>query len=58
MRKLLQLISIVALIATLVPAVMFMNGSIDLDMVKTLMTIATFVWFIVTPFWMGREQKS
>jgi len=58
MRKLLQLISIVALIATLVPAVMFMNGSIDLDMVKTLMTIATFVWFIVTPFWMGREQKA
>jgi len=58
MRKLLQLISIVALIATLVPAVMFMNDSIDLDMVKTTMTIATFMWFIVTPFWMGREQKA
>jgi len=58
MRKLLQLLSVVALIATLVPAVLFMNDTIDLDKVKTLMTIATFVWFIATPFWMGREQKA
>ena len=58
MRKLLQLLSFVALIGTIVPAVMFMNGTIELDMVKTYMTSGAVLWFAVTPFWMGREANG
>ena len=58
MRKILQLLSCIALVVTLTPAIMFMAGSMELDMVKTLMTSGTILWFIVTPFWMGREQTA
>ena len=58
MRKALQLISLLALVMTIVPSVMFIRGSIDLENVKTLMFGTALVWFVVTPFWMGREKSE
>ena len=58
MRKGLQVISLLALLMTVVPPVMFLAGSIELDIVKLLMSIAAVVWFIVTPFWMGKKRST
>jgi hypothetical protein len=62
LRTILQIISWVAAIATVVPAfVYFVKGDPNvpahLDNVKTAMLISTIVWFVVTPMWMGREKK-
>ncbi|QEG37668.1 hypothetical protein [Bythopirellula goksoeyrii] len=58
MRKLLQLVSAAALIATIVPSVMFLTGSLDLSQTKLAMLIATIVWFIATPLWMGQPPEQ
>ncbi len=56
MRIGLPIVSYIALGLTVVPSVMFLMGTVELDSVKLLMLIATVVWFVVTPFWMGREK--
>jgi len=58
MRKILILVSLLALALTIGPPALFLAGHMDLDTVKILMLIATVAWFVVTPFWMGREKKA
>ena len=55
-RRLLQLISWLALAGTIVPSVLFLAGSMELDPTQWLMLLATIVWFVATPLWMGREE--
>jgi hypothetical protein len=56
MRRLLQVISWLACAGTALPSALFLLDRIDLDRVKWLMLLATIVWFVATPLWMGREQ--
>lgn len=58
MKKIAQTISWLALALTILPSVWFLAGSLDLDNVKRLMNVATVVWFVATPLWMGREGKG
>ena len=58
MRTALQCVSWIALVATVLPSVLFLAGSIDLATCSWLMLVATLVWFAVTPFWMGREKAT
>jgi hypothetical protein len=57
MRIILQAISALALVSTLMPAVLFMTGSLELPQVMTAMLVATVVWFIATPLWMGKPSE-
>ncbi len=57
MRILLQLVSTIALIATILPSIMFLTDSLDLAQTKLWMLIATIVWFIATPLWMGQPSE-
>lgn len=52
MRKLLQTISLLALLMTFVPAIMYLGLSVELANVKLFMIIGTIVWFLATPLWM------
>ena len=54
-RRLLQLISWLALAGTVLPSVLFLADRLELDPTKWLMLLATIVWFVATPLWMGRE---
>jgi len=56
MRRVLQTLSWIALAATVLPSVLLLIGRMDLDDVKPAMLIATRVWFVATPLWMGREK--
>ena len=58
MRRILQIVSWLACAATVLPAVMFLFGMMSLPVVKQNMFAATVVWFVITPFWMGREESS
>jgi len=58
MRRALQIASWLALAATVVPSVLFLSGKMELDAVKWTMLIATIVWFVVTPMWMGRKNPA
>ena len=58
MRRMLQIVSCLALAFTVVPSFLFLNGTMELEAVKTWMLAATVVWFVVTPFWMGKEKAA
>lgn len=58
MRPILQVISLAALVATIVPPILFLVGRMSLDQTKWTMLAATLVWFAVTPFWMGRPKMD
>jgi hypothetical protein len=58
MKRFAQLLSGLALISTLTPALLYLNDRVSLESMKSCMLIATVVWFVATPLWMGRGAKS
>jgi hypothetical protein len=47
-------VSLVALVGTILPPILFFAGRIDLDSMKSWMLVATVAWFAATPLWMDR----
>lgn len=58
MRRIFQTISWIALAGTFLSPVLFFAGSINLQQSKMLLLMATIVWFVHTPLWMGRNQET
>ncbi len=56
MRSILQIISLLALIALTLPSVMFLAGRLELNMVKWIMLLATIVWFVTASLWMWKDN--
>jgi hypothetical protein len=56
MKRIAQIISYLALAATLLPAVLFFADRIELPLAKAWMLAAALVWFAATPLWM--EHKA
>ena len=58
MRTLLIIISVLSLIALMLPSILFLAGSMGLDTAKWIMLIATVVWFAGASLWMGKEPRA
>ncbi len=58
MRSILQIISLLALIALTLPSVLFLAGRLELNMVKWIMLLATVVWFVAATPWMWKDNGS
>ena len=58
MRPLLKLVSLAALVATLLPSVLFFTGTLSHPAVNTVALIGTLTWFVFTPMWMGRTPAD
>jgi hypothetical protein len=56
MKRVAQIISYLALAATLLPALLFFTDKLDLPALKLWMLAAAVVWFVATPLWM--EHKA
>ncbi|MDF7824013.1 hypothetical protein P4B35_08310 [Pontiellaceae bacterium B12227] len=56
MKKIMEVISYLALVLIVGAPLLFYAEKIDLDMNKMLMTIATVVWFLSALCWIGREK--
>ena len=56
MKRIAQLISYMALAATLLPAVLFFADQLELPQAKLWMLSAALIWFVATPLWM--EHKA
>lgn len=54
MRTAARLVSLVSLVGTILPPVLFFTGHMDLDATKLWMLVATIAWFAATPLWMDR----
>lgn len=58
MKKLLELISYLALIAVVAAPVLFYMGTLDLAQNKLWMLIATVVWFASAACWIGTKKEG
>jgi len=58
MRTLARIISILSLVGTITPALLFFAGRIDLAQVKSWMLVWTVAWFVATPIWMDRRARG
>lgn len=54
MKRAARMVSLAALIGTILPPVLFFTGHVELDAVKLWMLVATIAWFAATPVWMDR----
>lgn len=50
-----KIVSLIALVATIAPCLLFYFGALDLNSMKWVTLAATIVWFIATPIWMSRD---
>ena len=58
MKRIAQIVSILALAGTLLPAMLFFYDRMNLPAVKTWMIIPTVLWFISAPLWMEHKVKD
>ena len=45
MRTIIRLIGYIGIVVLIVPSILFLAGRMELDQVKTIMIVATIVWF-------------
>jgi hypothetical protein len=51
-----KIISWTSLVGLTVPSLMFASGRMELDQVKTLMTIASVIWFVTASAYMWKSD--
>jgi len=58
MNKLLMALSYLGLLLVIVPALMYLSGSIEKSSMMTTMLVGTVLWFVTVPFWMGKKSST
>ena len=56
MKMTARIIALASLIVLIVPSVMFLTGSVELEKVKIVMLIATIIWFVSAALWMWKDE--
>lgn len=56
MKRVLQIISFIGLLLTIIPSTLVYAGKIEIQMHFTLMIVGMVLWFATAPFWM-KSQK-
>jgi hypothetical protein len=57
-RRILQAISWLACLGTVVPSLMYFGDLVSLKEMQFSMLVAALVWFAVTPLWMGHQRAG
>jgi hypothetical protein len=58
MKKVLPLLSWLALAGIVIPPILYFTSGMAHDNVKTVTLGATVLWFAVTPFWMNSRTQG
>jgi hypothetical protein len=58
MRKVLQLVSFLALVGIVIPPILYFRGDLPHDGMTTVMLLASVLWFAATPFWMNDRSRT
>ena len=54
----LAIVSLLSLVALILPPILFLAGSIEMTTTKWLMLLATIVWFVTATPWMWRDNSQ
>jgi hypothetical protein len=58
MKRIAQILSALALVATIAPPCLFFADKLDLGPTKQWLLAATVLWFVATPFWMEHKASE
>ena len=58
MRRALQVASSLALVGIVIPPMLYFRGDLPQDGMKTVMILASILWFAATPFWMNDRSSK
>ncbi len=58
MRSILKVVSLLSLVALILPSILFLAGRVDLDKAKWIMVLATIIWFVTATGWMWKEPAK
>lgn len=58
MKTMAKSISLLALVGTFGPSLIYLANGISLETAAWISLFATIVWFIATPMWMGRFEHE
>lgn len=56
MKNLSKVLSLLGLLLTLLPAILYFYGMLSADMHKLLMAAGMFLWFLSAPVWMNTSS--
>ena len=58
MKSLLKIASMIGLMLSIVPPVLFFLDNMDLDTMKLWMGIGMLAWMLTAPFWINKKQED
>ncbi|MEZ6117795.1 MAG: hypothetical protein R3C28_14665 [Pirellulaceae bacterium] len=58
MKTMAKLISLLALVGTFGPSLVYLANGLSLEVAGRISLLATIIWFIATPMWMGRLEHE
>jgi len=58
MKMIAKIVALVSLIVIIMPSIMFLAGSMELDKAKPVMLAVTVVWFISAGLWMWKDDSQ
>ncbi len=58
MKRIIQLISFIGLVLTIVPPILFFKGTISHSSQNLYMLAGAVIWFVTAYFWLGRKWKK
>lgn len=56
MKSVLKIASVIGLLLSIVPPVLFFLGNMDLDTMKLWMGIGMLAWMVTAPFWINKKE--
>lgn len=57
MKNMLKIASLLGLVMTIVPSILFFMGKTDIDQMKLWMGIGMAIWFVSAPFWVNKTSQ-
>lgn len=58
MKSVLKIASVIGLMLSIVPPVLFFLGNMDLDTMKLWMGIGMLAWMVTAPFWINKKEDN
>lgn len=58
MKNLLKLISLLGLVMSILPPVLFFLGKMEMNSMKLWMGIGMVVWMVTAPFWINKPTQE
>ncbi|WKN33536.1 hypothetical protein PZB74_09355 [Porifericola rhodea] len=58
MKTIVKILSLIGLVLTLLPAILYFYDYISADLHKQLMLCGTLIWFVSAPLWMNKSQEA